>query len=197
MCKHDAVPDGGWVLQGWRQVKRARLWLTLLLALGSLVVSIRDGHAADPLPAPRGEVLLTVSGAIGRGNAQDAAGRLEARFDRAMLEQIGFTEVNTATPWHSGAMRFEGVLLRAVLGMVEAHGNNLLASAHNEYSATLPASDAMRYNVILAMKLNGEIMTLRDKGPLFIIYPFDSDKSLQTDMTYIRSVWQLRRIDVR
>jgi hypothetical protein len=197
MCKHDAVPDGGWVLQGWRQVRRARLWLTLLLAFGGLAVSIRDGHAAEPLPAPRSEVLLTVSGAIGRGNAQDSAGRLEARFDRAMLEQMGITEVNTATPWHSGAMRFEGVLLRAVLGMVEARGDNLLAIAYNEYSATLPASDAARYNVILAMKLNGEIMTLRDKGPLFIIYPFDNEKALQTDMTYIRSVWQLRRIDVR
>lgn len=192
MCKHDAVPDGGWVLQGLRQAGWA-----LLLAFGMLALAIQNGHAAEPLPAPRGEVLLTVTGAIGRGNAQDASGGLEARFDRAMLEQLDFTEVNTATPWHSGAMRFEGVLLRAVLGMVEARGNNLLAIAHNEYSATLPASDAARYNVILAMKLNGETMTFRDKGPLFIIYPFDSDKALQTDMTYIRSVWQLRRIDVR
>lgn len=173
-----------------------RLWLALLTA-GILTVSAMDSWAAEPLPAPRGEVLLTVGGAIGRGNAQDAAGRLEARFDRAMLEQIGTTEVKTATPWHGGVMHFEGVLLRAVLALVEARGSNLHATAHNEYSATLPVSDATRHDVILAMKLNGEIMTLRDKGPLFIIYPFDADRALQTDMTYIRSVWQLRRIDVR
>ena len=172
------------------------MWLVLLMA-GIWAVSAAAGHAAEPLPAPRGEVLLTVGGVIGRGNSQDVAGRLEARFDRTMLEEIGFTQVTTTTPWHSGAMRFEGVLLRAVLAMVEARGGNLLATAHNEYSTTLPVSDAARYNVILAMKLNGEVMTLRDKGPLFIIYPFDSDKALQTDMTYIRSVWQLRRIDVR
>ena len=171
------------------------MWLTLLVA-GVLAVSATAGHAAEPLPVPRGEVLLTVGGAIGRGNAQDAAGRSEARFDRAMLEQIGLIEVNTATPWHSGVMHFEGVPLRAVLAMVEARGSNLLATAHNEYSAMLPVSDAARHDVILAMKLNGEAMTLRDKGPLFIVYPFDSDKVLQTDMTYIRSVWQLRRIDV-
>lgn len=161
------------------------------------MIKVWDAYAMEPLPAPRGEVLLTVSGAIGRGNAQDARGGLEARFDRTMLEQLGLTEVNTATPWHSGTMRFEGVLLRSVLTTVEARGSNLLATAHNEYSATLPASDAARHNVILAMKLNGETMTLRDKGPLFLIYPFDSDKALQTDMTYIRSVWQLRHIDVR
>lgn len=183
-------------MQGWLRMGRARPWLALLI-VAILMCSIQSGHAAEPLPAPRGEVLLTVGGEIGRGNAQDASGRLEARLDRAMLEQLGLTEVNTATPWHSGSMRFEGVLLRAVLGLVEARGSNLLATAHNEYSATLPASDAARYNVILAMKLNGETMTLRDKGPLFIIYPFDSEKVLQNDMTYIRSVWQLRHIDVR
>lgn len=183
-------------MQGWFRVGRVRRWLALLV-IGILVLAGQGSHAAEPLPAPRGEVLLTLGGAIGRGNAQDAAGRLEARLDRAMLEQLGLTEVNTTTPWHSGTMRFEGVLLRAVLGLVGARGTSLLATAHNEYSATLPASDAAGYNVILAMKLNGETMTLRDKGPLFIIYPFDSDKTLQNDMTYIRSVWQLRHIDVR
>jgi hypothetical protein len=183
-------------LQGWLRVGQAQHWLVLLV-VGLLVFPVQGGHAAEPLPAPRGEVLLTVGGEIGRGNAQDTAGRLEARLDRAMLEQLGFTEVNTTTPWHSGTMRFEGVLLRAVLGLVEARGSSLLATAHNEYSATLPASDAARYDVILAMKLDGETMTLRDKGPLFIIYPFDSEKALQNDMTYIRSVWQLRHVDVR
>lgn len=184
------------MLQDWIQAGPTRRWLALLIA-GILAVSMQDSSAAEPLPMPRGEVLLTVGGAIGRGNAQDASGRLEARFDRSMLEQIGFTEVKTATPWHSGVMRFDGVLLRSVLAMVESRGSTLLATAHNEYSAMLPVSDAARYDVILATKLNGEVMTLRDKGPLFIIYPFDSDKALQTDMTYIRSVWQLRRIDVR
>jgi hypothetical protein len=94
-------------------------------------------------------------------------------------------------------VRFEGVPIRAVLALVEARGSSLLAIAHNEYSATLPVSDVTRHNVILAMKANGETMTLRDKGPLFVIYPFDSDKALQTDIFYARSVWQLRRLDVR
>ncbi|MEK9968415.1 MAG: oxidoreductase, partial [Ferrovibrio sp.] len=61
------------------------------------------------MPVPTGEILLTVTGAIGRGNAQDANGRLEARFDRAMLEQIGSSEVATGTPWHAGVVRCEGV----------------------------------------------------------------------------------------
>jgi hypothetical protein len=186
----------------WLDRKLARPRLAAMLALvflmpAALVPAARHADAAEPLPAPRGDVLLTVSGAIGRGNAQGAGGRLEARFDRAMLEQIGVSEVVTATPWHTGSVRFEGVPLKALLALVEARGTNLFAIAHNDYTATLPISDATRYNVILATKANGELLTLRDKGPLFIIYPFDSDKALQTDIVYIRSVWQLRRLDVR
>jgi hypothetical protein len=175
----------------------ARLaWLPVLL-LGLFAMAAGSSRAAEPLPPPRGDVLLTITGAIGRGNAQDSNGNLEARFDRAMLEQLGINEVVTATPWHSGAVRFEGTMLKAVLAQVEARGSNLLATAFNDYTATLPVSDVTRYNVILAMKANGKQLTLRDKGPLFIIYPFDSDKALHTDIFYIRSVWQLRKLDVR
>lgn len=177
--------------------KQTQPWPACLVILGMVVAMAGASRAAEPLQAPRGEVLLTVSGAIGRGNAQGTTGRLEAQFDRAMLEQIGLSEVVTATPWHSGSVRFQGVTLKAVLTLVEARGSSLMASAHNEYAAVLPVSDATRYNTILAMKANGHDLTLRDKGPLFIIYPFDSDKALQTDLFYIRSVWQLRRLDVR
>ncbi|MEK9971206.1 MAG: hypothetical protein VW600_18895, partial [Ferrovibrio sp.] len=73
----------------------------------------------------------------------------------------------------------------------------LFATAHNDYTATLPIADVVRYNAILAMNADGVPLTLREKGPLFIIFPYDSDKALQTDIIYVRSVWQLRRLDVR
>jgi hypothetical protein len=174
--------------------------LLLLVLLGAAGWRHGAGAAAPggalSLPAPQGEVLLTVSGAILRGNARDEQGRLEARFDRIMLERLGTTEVVTGTPWHTGKVRFEGVALRVLFDAVGVQGSNVRAVAHNEYSATLPVSDATRYPVILATKANGEAMTLRNKGPLFVIYPFDSDRALHTDMVYLRSVWQLRRLDV-
>lgn len=153
--------------------------------------------AGAPLQQPQGEVLLTVTGLIGRHNGNGPDGQRLARFDRAMLEQLGIAEVVTATPWHAKVMRFEGVSLHAVLDAVEARGDTLQASALNDYAAQIPVADSRRYNVILAMKADGQPLTLRNKGPLFIIYPYDSDRALQTDSVYIRSVWQLNRLDVR
>jgi hypothetical protein len=58
-------------------------------------------------------------------------------------------------------------------------------------------SDFARYNVLLALKRDGEYMPVRDKGPLFIVYPFDSNPDLRHQRFYSRSAWQLARIVVR
>ena len=40
-------------------------------------------------------------------------------------------------------------------------------------------------------------MPVTDKGPLFIVYPFDSNPELKHQLFYSRSAWQLNRIVVR
>jgi hypothetical protein len=37
-------------------------------------------------------------------------------------------------------------------------------------------------------------MSLREKGPLWVIYPYDSDPAYRTEETYSRSIWQLNRL---
>ena len=40
-------------------------------------------------------------------------------------------------------------------------------------------------------------MPVRDKGPLFIVYPFDSDPALKSRTFYGRSVWQVAKLVVK
>ena len=40
----------------------------------------------------------------------------------------------------------------------------------------------------------GNRFSIRDKGPLFIIYPFDQDESLRNETYFARSVWQLKEL---
>ena len=51
--------------------------------------------------------------------------------------------------------------------------------------------------MIVARLLDGKPMLTREKGPLFIIYPFDSKSELQAKPFYARSAWQLRTREVR
>ena len=39
-------------------------------------------------------------------------------------------------------------------------------------------------------------MSVREKGPIWVIYPYDHDADYRTDTIFSRSIWQLDRIDV-
>ena len=49
---------------------------------------------------------------------------------------------------------------------------------------------------ILAYLNDGEEMPVRDKGPLWVVYPYDLNASYQSEVIYSRSIWQLDRIVV-
>jgi hypothetical protein len=148
--------------------------------------------AAASLPAPSERLILTVSGKITNTNKGDAA-----QFDRSMLEALGMSGFETTTPWYPGPVRFDGVRMDRLLEAVGASGDRVLAYALNDYTTELPVSDFAAYGVLLAFKRNGEYMPVRDKGPLFIVYPFDSRPELKHQRFYSRSAWQLARLDVR
>jgi hypothetical protein len=57
-------------------------------------------------------------------------------------------------------------------------------------------SDATDYGIILARRVDGKALSVRDKGPLFLMYPFDAYAELRRDDLYSRAVWQIRHIAV-
>jgi hypothetical protein len=164
-----------------------RLWLQAGLAsLLSLPAQVRA------LDKPGGPVVLTLSGRVRAPNVGAVA-----EFDMAMLEKLPQTSFTTRTPWYAQARKFTGPLLRDVLAAAGANGSTLRAGALNDYWVEMPAEDAAQYDVIIARLLDDKPMAVRDKGPLFVIYPFDAQPSLRNPIHYGRSAWQLRTIEVR
>jgi hypothetical protein len=153
----------------------------------------RRRAAASALPEPSTAVILTVSGAIAASNAP--GGR--ARFDRPMLEALGTASFTTSTPWYDRPTTFEGVPMAALMDAVGARGETVVALALNDYRTDIPVGDFARYGVLLAMKRDGAYMPVRDKGPLFIVYPYDSSPELRNRRFYSRSAWQVASLEVR
>lgn len=169
--------------------------LTRRRCLATLLAGAAAGGLAAPpqqLPSPQGDVVLSISGEVARTNAP-----ARADFDFDMLAGLPQHDIHTHTPWHAGKQTFSGPLLRDVIGWAGAHGSLLQAFALNDYSCEIPAQDAADFDVIIALLQNGARMRVRDKGPLFIVYPFDSDSRLRSDRYYARSAWQLRRLVVK
>jgi hypothetical protein len=161
-------------------------------ALAGLLLVSPIAASAEDLAAPTDSVILTVTGAIGNTNAPGAA-----QFDLAMLEALPGQETTTATPWYDGAQSFSGPLGRALLASVGATGDTLVVTAINDYVTEIPVADFETWPVIFATRHNGEVMSVREKGPIFVIYPFDSDQALNTEVYYGRSAWQVKSIEVR
>lgn len=163
---------------------------SLLIAAAGAATATRQARAAA-LPAPTGKVILTISGKIAVTNAADTA-----QFDREMLEGLGLTGFSTTTPWYDGAVKFEGVSLDGLMRTVGAAGDMLSVKALNDYTTEIPIADFARYHTILALKRNGDYMPVKDKGPLFVVYPYDSEPELKHQRFYSRSAWQVARMTV-
>jgi len=146
---------------------------------------------ASALDKPTGDVILTVKGAITSPNAGDVA-----QFDLAMLDALAGRKASMETPWTTGTVEFSGPLLRAVLEAAGAEGRRLSVRALNDYAADVPMEDAQSLDTILATRIDGQLMSVRQKGPLMLVYPFDLDSQLYNEKYFSRSVWQIREIEV-
>jgi hypothetical protein len=158
-----------------------------------LICAVTVGHnaPADVLAQPTGEVVLTITGAIEHTNGNGAA-----MFDLEMLEEMEQREFTTATIWTDGPQVFTGVELVHILHLIGASGDSLRAHAINDYTVSIPVADAVSRGPIIAYRRNGEPMSRRDKGPLWIVYPYDSSVDYRSEVIYSRSIWSLERIEV-
>lgn len=156
-----------------------------------VVLSALAGNAAA-LEVPKGQVVLTVRAPhLAHANVGDTA-----QFDLAMLEALAGRSATMETPWTDGQVSFSGPFLRGILAAAGAKGRALKVRALNDYTAQLPIEDAETLDTIVATRMNGQPMSVRNKGPLFLIYPFDKDRSLFNEKYFSRSVWQIKEIEV-
>ncbi len=159
--------------------RRAALALPLLAVL----------PARAEAPA-RPRALLEVTGCI---SAPGGA----ARFDLAGLDALPQAGFATRTPWFDGPRAFSGVSGAGLFATLGATGAEVLATALNDYAVTIPAEDFLRAGLILATRIGGEPIPVREKGPVWIVYPFDTSAALRNEVVYSRCIWQLRRLDIR
>lgn len=163
----------------------ASLFAILLLPLTVGVL------AAGTLPTPSDRPLLTVSGDITVTNVADTA-----QFDLEMLQSMEQMTFTTTTIWTAGAKTFTGVPLAALLNRLGVTSGALRATAINDYSVEIPVGEIDEHAPIIAVSMDGNLMSRRDKGPLWVVYPYDSNARYRSEIVYSRSIWQLDRIEV-
>ncbi len=168
-----------------------RLERALGAAIRACAAVIVLGAIVSPLDARAEDVLLTISSEL-----SSSGGPIQ--LTRSELTTLPQVEVQTTTEWTDGRPVFEGPLARDVIERMPSNGEKVAnAIALNDFSVEIPLSDFERYNVILALRMNGRELSLRDKGPIWIVYPRDEHNELLDPSFNSRWIWQLDRLQLR
>ena len=107
------------------------------------------------------------------------------------MQQVTF---DTTTIWTDGIVTFSGVSLKALLKAQNVTGEMIEMVALNDYSVTIAMSEITKEAPIIATRMNGELMSVRDKGPYWVVFPYDDNPLYQSEIVYSRSIWQLNKI---
>ena len=162
-----------------------KLILCFLLAISAYAV-------ADHLNEPTGKVVLTVTGKI-----QHTLDGQQARFDLEQLQNLPSNTFNLHTRWADREHEFHGPLLSAVLDQAGATGTTLHMTALNDYTITIDREHIDKYQPILAWRKDGETMRIRDKGPLWLLFPHDQYPELNEEFYTSKMIWQLSHIEIK
>ncbi|MDP4493270.1 oxidoreductase [Vibrio sp. AH4] len=102
----------------------------------------------------------------------------------------------TETPWTQGNTEFKGISAQAILAWMGVKQADLKVIALNKYWAVIPYSDIEKYNPVFAIQKNGKPMAIRDRGPVWSIYPLSSNGELNNEVLHSRMVWQISHIEI-
>lgn len=160
-------------------------------ALGTAVLSssTHAAHTAHTQTSSRGPTLLTLTGAIGRGNR----GPLDPAFDQMMKKQglkfdrahaFDFAALTSLPPvsikptleYDGRPHALSGPSLTEVLkaaGAAPSDKAKLVLRAIDGYAVVVPMTDIRKYRFIIATHRDGQPMPLGGLGPLWAVYDAD------------------------
>lgn len=113
------------------------------------------------------------------------------------------SSIRTQTAWTEGVHHFEGVALTEILKKagikVSAFTPETLLrlTAWNDYIVDITLRDATDYQTLLAAFMDGKRLTIKDKGPYWLVYPRDDHSELQDSRFDHRWSWQLKELTIK
>lgn len=120
------------------------------------------------------------------------------RLDRKTLDGLPQEAFKTSTPWTEGIVEFSGPALKDVLAFAGVKPDRSIAArAINDYQVVFVPHHIEDRVPILATKLNGEPFSRRDRGPLWIVFPYDASGDYRTEEVIALSIWQVVELTER
>lgn len=112
------------------------------------------------------------------------------------FEEYKQYEIKQNTLWTNHLTTFKGPLLSDILNDLNIKSKTLTFVAANNYKITIDTSDFYTYKIILTTHIDGKELTVRTRGPLWLMYPWGENSTLKQQSYYEKAIWQLKEITV-
>lgn len=127
---------------------------------------------------PQGEIVLTVSGSIGKTNANETY-----QYTMEMIKALPYTEMSTPDPHLEATIQYGGVLLKDIISDVNAQSaEEIKVVAKDGYTAVIKAED-LDLGILIAYTADGADLTEESGGPLKIVF------SEEAQQVYAPEAW--------
>ena len=114
---------------------------------------------------------------------------------KGVSEKKNKMKIKTSTPW-TETIELEGPLMSDVLDFFDIKGSKIKLISTEDYAKVIDRKDIEKYNAILAFTMNGKEMDPSNRGPFWMMYPFDSTPEIQNKAYYLQCIWQIKEIRV-
>jgi hypothetical protein len=151
-------------------------------------------EVGDSIPAPAGDIVLTVSGDISAKNNDDTL-----VFDMDTLEKLGLVKYAVNDPWLNSNISYTGVLMSKLLEVAGASDSATAIhfTAVDDYQVDISIADIQKWPILLATRSNDAPMALDAGGPTRVAFPYDQYDDID-QLTYKDSwIWSITEIDIR
>lgn len=158
--------------------------------IGGILMILLSWHVL----ASNDPVVLTVYGNININEHNYS----HLDFTLSELQTLTQANITTAHPWSTEPRHYHGVDMNTLLDSLFNQQKilSLQLEALNDFSIAVNWEQISSYSPILAWQENKRVISRRNKGPLWLILPFDQvPKVQQADFLHFM-VWQLRIIRV-
>lgn len=143
---------------------------------------------------PKGDVILSVSGAIERSGDGN-----EVRLDLETLERLGMVQYAIVDPWLDSEVTYAGVLVSAILDAldVKSTAEGVVMTALDDYRVEIPVDSIREWPILLATRRDGQPLRISEGGPSRVIYPIHAfDRATHFELR-ANWIWNVESFEIR
>lgn len=165
----------------------------LKIKLFSIALCLGLTLTVAPVPAKAADTSLTLE--IVFNNESESVS-----FSHLELDTLTQHSIETTSPYTEGSQQFTGPLLTTVLRRATnsdwSDQTKLTLTALNDYVVTTTVDKLRNSQAIVATKKGGVRLSVRERGPFWIMIPLSDRPELDNEDFHRLMIWQLSKIEI-